>query len=89
MQHADPARDQVQVAQFAAAHGAVDAFLDQVDGTVAATEFQRNVRVAGKEIGQGGDDQFAGQGRGRVHAQPPAGAQSRARQRFLGLAHVR
>ena len=88
MQHADAARDQVQIAQFAAAHGAVDAFLDQVDGAVAATEFQRDIGVAGKEVGQGGDDQFAGQGRGRIHAQPSAGTQARARQRFFGLAHV-
>src|SRR5450830_1290310 len=89
VQHADAAGDQVRVGQFAAADGAIDAFLDQVDGAVAAAHLQRDVRVAGEKIGQGGDDDVIGDAGGDVDAQASAGTGPLARQRFLGVAHVR
>ena len=88
MQDADAPRNQRRVGQRAAAHRAVDAFLDQVHRPVAAAHFHRDVGIAPVEIRQRRDDHPLPQAAGHLDPQAPAGARMGARQRVLGVADV-
>ncbi len=88
LQIADMARDQRLIRDLSAADHAVHVFVDQVHVAIADAQIELDLRIADKEVGQGGHQHQPREGGGHVHPQTPARRRRRSGQAGFSVVDV-